>query len=452
MITTKGKSIVAKYLVNQTPSYAGYLAIGCGADPLSTVSRAVSLANVSAGTATITTATEHQFKAGDKVYISGIDGAYDGSYTIATVPNTTAFTITGSTATANVDPVINGTVTFNYADKKSLNFEMFRIPIVSRGILTENNTTKIVFSGELPTNERYGMTEIGIYPSGSNPIASGIDSRILFNFSNTENWEYHSDIIEVPEDKTTGVGDTTGNISATTSQSLIINSSDPIFDVSSRLNAKEQPRFETKTILVRGNAATINANTNVTTGFWTVNSGDHIHHTDVSFNFDKNSADDEIKIAFSILPNTQTATVFSNMTLKAIVQFTSSENVAGGEHADIQISLDNTALTATNSNSRYYVVTTKLKDLVRTSNFNWSEVNTIKIYSSVEISGTPSANYWVAFDALRFENITSAEANPLYGLAGYSILSKSDANLPVVKEPNTNNIIEFKFSLDTGGA
>lgn len=450
MITTKGKSIVAKYLVNQAPGYAGYLAIGCGANPLSTVSRAVSLANVSAGTATITTATAHSFKAGDKIYISGIDGAYDGSYTIATVPNTTAFTITGSTATANVDPVINGTVTFNYVDKKSLNFEMFRIPIVSRGIITENNTTKVIFSGELPTAERYGMTEIGIYPSGSNPTASGIDSRILFNFSNTENWEYHSDIIEIPEDKTAGVGDSTGNISATTSQSLLINSSDPIFDVSSRLNANEQPRFETKTILVRGNACTIDSSAGAGS-FWSVTNGDHIHHTDVQFNFDKNSADDEIKIAFSILPNTQTATVFSNMTFKAIIQFTSSENVTGGEHADIQISLDNTALTTTNGNSRYYVITTKLKDLVRTENFNWSEVNTIKIYPSVEISGTPNANYWVAFDALRFENITSAEANPLYGLTGYSILSKSSANLPVIKESNTNNLIEFKFSLDAGG-
>ena len=34
MITNKGKSVVAKYLIGQTPAYASYLAIGCGPSPL----------------------------------------------------------------------------------------------------------------------------------------------------------------------------------------------------------------------------------------------------------------------------------------------------------------------------------------------------------------------------------------------------------------------------------
>ena len=36
MITNTGKTIIAKYLLGQAPAYASYLAIGCGATPLTT--------------------------------------------------------------------------------------------------------------------------------------------------------------------------------------------------------------------------------------------------------------------------------------------------------------------------------------------------------------------------------------------------------------------------------
>ncbi len=149
MLTTKGKNILAKYLVNQAPGYAGYIAIGSGANPLSTMTYYVNSASVSAPIATFRTNSTHTFKAGDKVFINGVDNAYDGSYTIETVPNTTAFTVNGFSATTTVTPVSNGTVTYNYVDKTSLDFEMFRVPIVSRGIVVENSLTKVVFTAPL---------------------------------------------------------------------------------------------------------------------------------------------------------------------------------------------------------------------------------------------------------------------------------------------------------------
>jgi hypothetical protein len=35
MITNKGKSIVGKFLLGQTSSFASHIAVGCGAAPLS---------------------------------------------------------------------------------------------------------------------------------------------------------------------------------------------------------------------------------------------------------------------------------------------------------------------------------------------------------------------------------------------------------------------------------
>jgi hypothetical protein len=41
MITTTGQSIIAKYLIDQAPAYASYIAIGCGSRPRTAYSDAV---------------------------------------------------------------------------------------------------------------------------------------------------------------------------------------------------------------------------------------------------------------------------------------------------------------------------------------------------------------------------------------------------------------------------
>jgi hypothetical protein len=51
----------------------------------------------------------------------------------------------------------------NFSTKESLDFEMFRVPISSRGFVNENNINKIVLTAELPTEERYEITEVGIF-------------------------------------------------------------------------------------------------------------------------------------------------------------------------------------------------------------------------------------------------------------------------------------------------
>ena len=56
----------------------------------------------------------------------------------------------------------------------------------------------------------------------------------------------------------------------------------------------------------------------------------------------------------------------------------------------------------------------------------------------------PTSDYYIALDALRLENV--ATVNPLYGLTGYSVI-KNDNATAIIKSPNTNNYVEFRFSI-----
>lgn len=80
----------------------------------------------------------------------------------------------------------------DYSAKQTLDFEMFRVPITSRGYVNDSGVNKIVLTAELPTDERYEISEVGVFSAGSNPSAGAYDSRSLFAFTVNENWEYHT--------------------------------------------------------------------------------------------------------------------------------------------------------------------------------------------------------------------------------------------------------------------
>jgi hypothetical protein len=80
----------------------------------------------------------------------------------------------------------------DYANKTSLDFEMFRVPISSRGFVNEDGISKLVLTAELPTEERYEISEVGIYSAGSNSAAGAYDSKTILAFSQTENWQHHT--------------------------------------------------------------------------------------------------------------------------------------------------------------------------------------------------------------------------------------------------------------------
>lgn len=95
-------------------------------------------------------------------------------------------------------PVPMDGVLGDYSDKKSLDFEMFRVPIISRGFVDEGGVSKVVLTAELPTQERYEVTEVGIFSAASNPAAGSFDSKNVYAFSDSEGWKYSSQGTEIP--------------------------------------------------------------------------------------------------------------------------------------------------------------------------------------------------------------------------------------------------------------
>lgn len=95
-------------------------------------------------------------------------------------------------------PVGLDSASIDYSDKQSLDFEMFRVPIISRGFVDESGVSKIVLTAELPTQERYEITEVGLFSGASNPAAGSTDSKTIYSFSDSESWKYSSQGASIP--------------------------------------------------------------------------------------------------------------------------------------------------------------------------------------------------------------------------------------------------------------
>lgn len=391
MITNTGKGILAKYLLGQAPAYASYIAVGSGPKAL---------------------------------------------------PSDAVFT-TGQKE--------------EYSLKKSLDFEMFRVPIISRGYVNEGNTVKLVLTAELPTEERYEITEVGIFSAGANPSVGAFDSRVLYTFGSTEGWEQHTNtgVTEIDyafEGGPLDVGpelngqENEDNVIAVEESVFYTNADNRIFTNSGRVTKNERCRFLNEMIVVAGDSSTLELDENAG---MLADSGSHIHITDASINLNRNAPSDELRLAFSVInKNGNLNTNPDNV--KILVEFSSSDTTASGEHARFFVDIDNTsfdgtALTSQNFATNRYIVSSKqLQELSYTSAFNWESVSVVKVYVCVTKNGQPSPDYYVCLDAFRLENLSTN--NPLYGLTGYSVI-KNNESLPIVKAANTSNFIEFRLSV-----
>jgi hypothetical protein len=341
----------------------------------------------------------------------------------------------------------------DFATKSSLDFEMFRIPISSRGYINDAGTNKLVLTAELPTEERYEITEVGIFSSGANPSAGQTDSKTVFAFTDTENWQYNngtsnSDIPKITEqldsidinnistiDK---VNINNGQTIATELYVFETNADNAVFFNEERVERYERARFFNNTILMRGDSSTLTHNGS---HFSTVE-GKHVVYPNSITSFSENSPTDEIRLAFSLITKSSSLDVPDMVNI--VVNFT---NADGSEYARFEARLPNGTGSgqydfATN---RYHVISKKLEELYTSSGFNWNLVTQVQIYSNIIDGGSASSNYYIALDAIRLENVSTI--NPLYGLTGYSIVQNSTAST-IVKSPNTNNYIEFRFAIE----
>jgi hypothetical protein len=383
MITNIGKNLLAKYLVGQTASYASHIAVGCGPTPLAS------------------------------------DGVF-GDYSL----------------------------------KESLDFEMFRVPIISRGFVNEGGLDKVVLTAELPTEERYEITEVGIFSAASNPVAGSFDSRTIYSFADTDNWLYQpaaSSAIDIPVRYEPLDGDSENGIINQDVNVFETNADNRIFTQADRVARNERCRFLNNIVAIVGNDSTL---TKDSSGSLVVGSdSNYIRLNETTVDFTKNSPLDELRLAFSVVNKVANSNTIPD-NVKILIEFSHTGINSTQEYARFEVDIDDQAYsdgTSTDeinfATNRYVIAKKTLKDLNKTSNFDWREVTVAKIYACVTEAGLPSDLFYVCLDGLRIENVTST--NSLYGLTGYSVI-KSLGSRPIIKSANTTNYIEFRFALDVG--
>jgi hypothetical protein len=385
MITNIGQSILAKYLVGQAPAYASYIAIGCGAKPVSS------------------------------------------SYIFSEAEMNTM------------------------KAKESLDFEMFRIPVTSRGYVTEDGVSKIVFTGELPTLERYNITEVGLWSAGSNPSANFNDSRSIFLFNKDENWSYNNESVALVEG---GRLDLAGNIQ-TPLKAFITNADNPTFSDTSLPNSKRLQRYEgarflNSVVALRGDLSDIDIDPD--TDVFTLGDplSSHLVLTGATLDFDKSSPKDELRLAFSVI-NKDSARDVQPHDVRIILEFAEGDAYNTGQYARFEIVLNDNDPGVDFENQRYFVSVARFEELNKSSGFTWKTANVVKAYVTIKEKNPvtqeifTSDKFYVCLDALRLEN--TQNQNPIYGLTGYSIVKNTDSK-PITKIANSSNHIEFRFGLD----
>ncbi len=338
----------------------------------------------------------------------------------------------------------------DYSTKTNLDFEMFRVPISSRGFVNEDGVDKIVLTAELPTEERYEISEIGIYSAGSNPSAGAYDSKTIFAFTQTENWQYVTAASAVAIDTESAALDDPeyDNIISVADPVFQTSADNPIFFKSPRVARYERPRFLNNVIMIKGNEADLDleSDSGPTQDTFEIGAGsNYIRLSGATVDLTKNSPTDELRLAFSIV--NRDGTYGSGTQPERARVLVSFENTSGTQFArlEAEVADDSSGGQYDFATERYFVVTKQLQELYRTSGFDWNAVSVVKIYACVIDGVNPSGNYYVALDALKLENVSTV--NPLYGLTGYSVIQTAGAST-VVKSPNTNNYVEFRFSVD----
>ncbi len=341
-------------------------------------------------------------------------------------------------------PVNTDAVLGDYSAKKSLDFEMFRVPIVSRGYVNENGIAKIVLTAELPTEERYEVTEVGVYSAGSNPVAGAYDSKTIYAFTQDENWEHHS----ISNQQSTSIpivyepldGSDSDNVIHQTYSVLQTNADNKIFTNPDRVARYERCRFFNNVVMMAGDSG----NLTVQDGHIIVDTetSDHIHLTGAILDFNKNAPTDELKFAFSVANKDGQSTAIPE-SVRVLINFSSTDVYGTGEYAKFEAIINSSDYDF--ENNRYFVITRKLEDLIKSNGFTWANVDVVQIFVSVIDNGEPSSDFYVCMDAIRFENTNTA--NSLYGMTGYSVIKNTNA-APIVKIANTTNYVEFRFAMD----
>lgn len=328
-----------------------------------------------------------------------------------------------------------------YAAKVSLDFEMLRIPILSRGYVIENGIQQIVFTAEMPSDSRYEISEVGIYPSATNPSAPVSGSKTIYTFDqfSSENW-LDSSSTEIPlisVQLDTG-GD--GTISAAgTSGIFRANATNQVFSNVNRITNfnNETPRFLDSAIFIPGNSSTLPYSSDAAVRDATP-TGTYISY-DNNLNLKAYGPNDKIKIAMSVINKSSASASPEYASIQIRFKTNDSANYAVLGKAIAAGSAWNPATT------RYLVVEEEIQNIKKVGSFSWDNVISVEISAAVFEGTSTSSNYYTVLDAIRVENISSI--SPVYGLTGYSTIINPEAET-ITKKANASTLVEFRFAVD----
>jgi hypothetical protein len=332
-------------------------------------------------------------------------------------------------------------------DKNSLDFEVFRVPITSKGFIKEDGVEKIIFKAEMPSEQRYQITELGVYPAVSNSVAGKYDSKLLITFSPTEQWQYvlNGSASAVPyPNEALDSDNSISDVNADIEDVLFINSDSTMFNNQTRRDRNEGLRFLNTALMTNGSASFL------TETFTPTSNSISLENSNISFDLGQNLPDDKLKIALSLVSK---SSVLNANTDLVIIKLEFINNLSGvaiaAPKATLKIALtDEDFLDEFDNVKRYIVVEKTLSQFVKDDNFSWSNINYIRIYATVLINNQPTENYYIVFDGMRLDNLTSE--NPLYSLFAYNLL-KTDDGYPILKQENTSNYIEYRFGIGVDG-
>jgi len=394
-------------------------------------------------------------------------------------------------------------------EKTKMDFEMIRVPISSKGFVDDNGTTKVSFTAELPKENRYEITEVALWSSGNNTLASNFDSRTVFNFS--EPWQAHS----------TSISEITTPIPLGSSGDILsplkffrAHSSNSIFSNTERKSRKEGPRFLNSKIFLRGDSSIIQgadgswsgesptysvtnkqkaggdatltieshllnigdlvvvnildasfdgtyeitSRTNTTITYSSVGtvsssaaSGTVIFEESThihlnSINFDISKNSPSDLISFAFSLVEKEAIVSQTPDyVKILIEFYRNETSIRSGFAKAEVYIPGADFT----NNAYKIVNIPISELITSPDFSSQQIRVARVSASVVHTESSqqktSPNHYINLEGIKIENITTP--NPVYGMVGYSIVRTEDGQ-PLYKYENSNNYIEFRFNLD----
>jgi hypothetical protein len=502
MITKTGKEIIAKYLMGTAPAYASYISLGCGTPPRPLVN---SFSGVSSSGTTITVSSTVGVWIGAVIVKDSGTGTLAANSVVTEITGTTTFVIDQAPLVALSSAVIS--ITPNQ-EKSVMDFEMFRVPITSRGYVSDNGVNKIVLTAELPTEERYEISEIGVFSAGSNADAGRYDSKTIYTFSDIENWQFSDDITLTRPAIGSSIfpiinaSITTANNITSTADAIQTNSNNVAFLDPTRAGRYERCRYLNNIILLRGDTSMILADSTVATG------SKHLQITGQSIDFTRNSTADILKIALSLVSVTGASTDVPTK-VRVLIEFSNDNETQYAKFLG-----EAESATSDMADNRYMVMSKRLDELTYSPTFSWNSMTTVKVYVSAidelvttikelisniatitsnshemivgdvvivdigdpifdgehivtdvttntfsyaktnanitatggaGIAETPRDEYMVSLDAIRLDNVGTV--SPLYGMTGYSVV-QNDTEETIIKDANTNNYIEFRIILD----